>query len=369
MISPSESAISFEHGLEALFELAAVLRARDHRSDVERDHALVAQAFGHVALDDAAREPLDDGGLADAGLTDEHRVVLRAARQHLDDAADLFVAPDDRVDLALARGLGEVAAVLLERLILLFGVVARDSVRAAHLAQRVEHRVVRDAEAAQHVAHAPGHLGHREQHVLGRQVLVVERPRARCRRSRGLGRCSPHKLRVAHGRAAHARQLAELLVDGAAATAFTSTPMRSITPDTMPSGWSSNARSKCSGAISVLPASRAQRLRGGERLLGLAGEAVRIECHVRLPQRSDTETSDALRRGTSSRLYWRCAASTRSSISRRNASRRASMLGDASRARRPARSSSARTRCTPASDTPSFVSSWIRRSSAMSRSE
>ena len=49
-----------EDGLEALLELAAVLRAGDHRADVERDQALVAQALGHVALDDAAGEALDD---------------------------------------------------------------------------------------------------------------------------------------------------------------------------------------------------------------------------------------------------------------------------------------------------------------------
>ena len=132
-----------QHGLEALLELAAVLRARDHRADVERDDALAAQAVGDVALDDAPREPFDDRGLADAGLADEHRVVLRAPRQHLDDAADLLVAPDDGIDLPGARGLGEVAAVLLERLVLLFGVVARDAVRAAHLTERVEHRLAR----------------------------------------------------------------------------------------------------------------------------------------------------------------------------------------------------------------------------------
>jgi hypothetical protein len=40
---------------------------------------LSAQAVGTVALDDAAREPFDDRGLADAGLADEHRVVLRCA--------------------------------------------------------------------------------------------------------------------------------------------------------------------------------------------------------------------------------------------------------------------------------------------------
>ena len=69
-------------------------------AEVERDEALVLEPLGHVALDDAAGEALDDGGLADARLADEHRVVLGAARQHLDDPADLLVAADDGVELA-----------------------------------------------------------------------------------------------------------------------------------------------------------------------------------------------------------------------------------------------------------------------------
>ena len=44
-------------------------------------------------------------------------------------------------------------------------------------------------------------------------------------------------------------------------------------------------------------------------------------------------------------------------------------LARCARARRASSSSSARIRCTPASETPSLVSSWMRRSSAMSRSE
>jgi hypothetical protein len=98
-----------EHGLEALLELAAELRAGDHRGEVERDRSLVLEALGHVAVDDALGDPLDDGGLADAGLADEHRVVLGAARQDLHHAADLLVAADDRVELALLRELGESA--------------------------------------------------------------------------------------------------------------------------------------------------------------------------------------------------------------------------------------------------------------------
>ena len=128
-----------EHRLQALLELAAVLGAGDHRTEVEADEPLVLEALGHVALDDAPGQALDDGGLADAGLADEHRVVLGAARQHLDDPADLLVAPDDGIDLPGARRLGEVAAVALEGLVLLLGVLRGDAVAAAHLLHGRQH--------------------------------------------------------------------------------------------------------------------------------------------------------------------------------------------------------------------------------------
>ena len=61
---------------------------------------LSLQAFRHVAVDDAQRQALDDRRLADAGLADQHRIVLGAARQHLDGAADFLVAADHRIELA-----------------------------------------------------------------------------------------------------------------------------------------------------------------------------------------------------------------------------------------------------------------------------
>src|SRR5690606_12158944 len=45
-----------EHGLEAFLELAAVLRARDHRAEVERDDGLAAQRLGTVPGYDALGE-------------------------------------------------------------------------------------------------------------------------------------------------------------------------------------------------------------------------------------------------------------------------------------------------------------------------
>ena len=72
-----------------------------------------------IGRDDALREPLDDGGLADAGLADEHGVVLGPTGQYLADAADLAVASDDGVELALPGAVGEVDPELLERALLL----------------------------------------------------------------------------------------------------------------------------------------------------------------------------------------------------------------------------------------------------------
>ena len=97
-----------------------------------RDQLLVLELIGHVAADDALRQAFDDGGLADAGLADQHRVVLGAAAEHLHDAADFVVAADHRVELALARRFGEVVGVALQRLVLGLGILVGDALRAAH---------------------------------------------------------------------------------------------------------------------------------------------------------------------------------------------------------------------------------------------
>ncbi len=160
--------------LQPLLELAAVLGAGHQRAHIQRDHALVLQPLGHVAAHDALRQPLDDGGLAHAGLADQHRVVLGAAAQDLDGAPDLLVAPDHRVQLAVARRLRQVAAVLLQRLVGGLRVLAGDALRAAHGGQRRQDAVARDAEAPQQ-ARRPAAVGagQRQQEMLGADVVVV----------------------------------------------------------------------------------------------------------------------------------------------------------------------------------------------------
>ncbi len=102
--------------------------------------APVLEAVGHVAIGDAQREAFGDGGLADAGLADQHRVVLGAAGEDLDGAADFLVAADHRIELAVARRLGEVAGIFLERVVAILG---RLRVGGAAAAQLVDRRVER----------------------------------------------------------------------------------------------------------------------------------------------------------------------------------------------------------------------------------
>ena len=107
---------------------------------------------GHVALDDALGQALHDGGFAHAGLADQHRIVLGAAAQHLHHAPDLVFAPDHRVQLALAGRLGQVNGVAFERLVLGFGVLVGNALRAADRHQGLQNGVMSRAGAFEQLA-------------------------------------------------------------------------------------------------------------------------------------------------------------------------------------------------------------------------
>ena len=177
--------------LDAFLELAAILRARDHEGEVKRDDALLAQQFRDVALGDFLRETFDDGGLAHAGFSEQHRVILGAAAENLDDALDLVEPADDGIHLAFAGDLGQVAAKSLERrrlhFALLFGGRFLRRFRAGAFLLRVEIRIefLEDLLAGlldvhvEVLKHAGGDAvafaQQAEQDVLGADVGVVER--------------------------------------------------------------------------------------------------------------------------------------------------------------------------------------------------
>ena len=166
-----------EHALEALLELATILRAGNHRPQIEADELLVLQRGRHIAGHDTLGEALHDGGLADAGLADQHRVVLGAAAQDLDHTADLLITPDHRVELTLLGAGGQIGGVLLQRLVAALSVRAGDLGTAAHagdgLAQRRGRHAVRLEDVRALVRRG---CGDADEQVLGGDVLVAHLP-------------------------------------------------------------------------------------------------------------------------------------------------------------------------------------------------
>ena len=165
----------FQHGFEPVFKLAAIFCAGQHRSQVEGDHALVAQDIRHVSVHNAARKTLDDSSFAHARLADEHGIVLGPPRKHLDHAPDLLVAPDHRIELAAPRQLGQVLRVFLKRLVLRLRILIRHALIAAHRRQAFEDRIVIGSKRRQQQLRAvilQAREG--EQQMLGRNVIVLK---------------------------------------------------------------------------------------------------------------------------------------------------------------------------------------------------
>src|SRR6185437_2856048 len=168
--------------LQPLLELAAVLGAGDEGGQVEGVDLLVLKQLRHLVGGDPLGEALDDGGLADARLADQHRVVLRPARQDLHHALDLVHAADDRVELALGGELGQVAAELVEQLGALLALLGRTGTCALAATRAGEHPddLVSDPlGVGVEVEQDPGGnalvlADEAEQDVLGADVVVAE---------------------------------------------------------------------------------------------------------------------------------------------------------------------------------------------------
>ena len=163
-----------QHVLQTILELAAILRAGHHRTQIERDDLAILQRRGNITSYDALGQTLDDSGFAGAGLANEHRVVLRTTRQHLNGTADLLVTADNRIELALAGLLGEVLAVLFQRFELgLVGLRGHAGVAAQALVGRLD-VLAGDARRGEDATRGTLVLGQGNEQVLARRVAVTE---------------------------------------------------------------------------------------------------------------------------------------------------------------------------------------------------
>jgi len=101
--------------LDALLEIATIAGSGEERSHVEGVHRRADEGLGDLSAVDLEREPFGDGRLADARVSHEQRVILLTPRQDLDDARDLVLAANERVDAGALGLLVEVDGVGLQR--------------------------------------------------------------------------------------------------------------------------------------------------------------------------------------------------------------------------------------------------------------
>ena len=163
----------FEDCLQTLLKLAAVLRARHQGAHVQREQALVLQAFGDIAPHDTLSKAFHDSCLADARLADQHRVVLCLTGQDTDHVPDLVVTADHRVQLLVPRPLHKIASVLVQRVIRRFRVVGGDALVAAHRGQSLQELLAGDAVIPEEFFHGPVRVPqHAEEQMLHGDIVI-----------------------------------------------------------------------------------------------------------------------------------------------------------------------------------------------------
>ena len=205
-----------QHRLQALLELATVLRARNHRPEVQGDQRLTLQRLWDVARHDAPCKALDDRRLTDARLTNQHRIILRTTGKHLHHASNLRIATNDRVNLALARTRRQVRRILLQRLELILRRLSGDLLIAANRLERRLNRLKRSAALLQQLRRVIIPARDTRQQHLSRDELVAEFARQLLRRVQRIQAVTV-KVRIRHILALRLRvgvdQLSRLLRD------------------------------------------------------------------------------------------------------------------------------------------------------------
>ena len=96
-----------------------------------------SQVLGHVALDDFQRKALGIGRFADAGVANEHGVVLGTPRKDLNGPLDFFVTANHGVNLVFFGKGRQVAREALQHPVLFFRVFVSDARVAPDALQRL----------------------------------------------------------------------------------------------------------------------------------------------------------------------------------------------------------------------------------------
>ena len=98
------------HCLDALFELAAVLRSSNHHGQVEYNDSLLSQNLWYFAFDDSLCESFDDGGFTNTSFSKQNRIILGSSTKDLSGSLNFPSTTDDGVQFTLFCQFRQVSA-------------------------------------------------------------------------------------------------------------------------------------------------------------------------------------------------------------------------------------------------------------------
>ena len=163
-----------QNGLQAFLKFTAEFRTGDQTAHIQGKNGFVLQALRHVSPDNPEGQAFGNGGFADAGFTDEHRVVLRLAGEDPDHVPDFRIPPDDRIQLLPARQLHQVGSVFFQGIVGILRAVGSYPGGSPHLLQRFQESLRGIAEGLQQAAYRGGSLrAQADPQMLHRQVFIL----------------------------------------------------------------------------------------------------------------------------------------------------------------------------------------------------
>ena len=163
-----------QHGLQPLLKFAPVFGAGDQAAHVQTEHGAILQAVRHVPSDNPLSQPFGNGGFTNAGLADQHRVVLGFPGQDPNDAADFVIPANDRIQLLVPGGGGQVGAVFGQRVVGVLRGFAGDPAVAPYALQNRQEGVEGDGVAVPQLLHGAGRLLQKaHEQMLHAHVLVL----------------------------------------------------------------------------------------------------------------------------------------------------------------------------------------------------
>ena len=127
--------LTIQDSFDTLLIFSFVLCTCHERTHIQAEEP-ADKRCGDISTCDPLSKPLRNSRLSYSRFTDQYRVIFRSPAQNPDDAPNLVIAADDRVEFALLSQSGQVDSVFGKRIEPCFCALAFNSSVAANLLDR-----------------------------------------------------------------------------------------------------------------------------------------------------------------------------------------------------------------------------------------